>query len=1047
MTKIGASAFFGCSGLTSLEIPSSVTSIGGGAFIGCSGLTSIKVEEENLFYDSRENCNAIIEKEYDELICGCKNTIIPLDVARIGGNAFSDCNRLTSIKIPSSVTSIEYGAFSGCSGLTSIEIPSNVTQIKHYAFSGCSRLNSIAIPDSVVVIGQGVFQNVYALTIYCSQGSYAEQYAKDNNFMIRDISEGNFGSGSAGESSGTPDQNPTETPGSGDTEEPGKEPSEKPGTETPGTPDQNPTEKPGSGNTEEPGKEPSENPGTETPGTSDQNPTEKPGNGNTEEPGKEPSENPDTEPPKTPDQKPTEKPGNGSTEEPTVSPDGKIVQTITAEDIVKTMGDQPFYLDAETDGDGTLTYESKNPDIVKVDGTGRATIVSTGTAKISVTASATDNYSSAKKTVTVTVIPEGYTPIYDIDDLYAIRNNPRGDYILVNDIDMSATQKGGDYDCGTGWNSIEEFYGTLDGNGHRIVGMNIFGEFTSQANIGLFETIGYKATIKNLGMIDCEIDVFLKASASVGALVGRCAENTMPGYEIAIISCYANGNINIQGKDANYNIGGLIGQGVGNTYGGTANFDNCYNACEINCSQTEHANFVGGICGYNLKSVKRCYNVGNIMENGQSQVGAIFGYMYRYYESSLRNNLNYLRGTAQQGMGTEADNPDCVALTESQMRNPKLFTGFDFTDTWEVDPYCSYPYPQLKNNRMIRINSIRLDTAPAKLTYNQGESLKLSGAALEISYEDGINTTIPLEKNMLSGYEMNKIGKQTVTVSYGGEETSFDIEVKEVQVSGVSIPKTLSLDRSKQKQLTASITPANASDKTVTWKSDNPSVASVSSSGLVKAKAKGTAVVTATAANGVKASCTVTVLVPAVSIKLSQSSLSMAAGSQRSIKAQVLPLESTDSVNWKSSNQAVAEVYDGSILAKKEGTAKITAYTKSGAKASCTVTVKKSGDGASSEIKKITSKKAKIKSAKNVKKKSVKLKLSGSVNGSGYKIQYGTSRKFKGAKTVTAKGSAATIKKLKAKKTYYIRARIYKKISGRTYYGKWSSVKSVKIKK
>ena len=58
-----------------------------------------------------------------------------------------------------------------------------------------------------------------------------------------------------------------------------------------------------------------------------------------------------------------------------------IIQAITAEDIVKTMGDAPFYLDAETDGDGTLTYESKNPDIVKVDGTGKATIVSAGTAK------------------------------------------------------------------------------------------------------------------------------------------------------------------------------------------------------------------------------------------------------------------------------------------------------------------------------------------------------------------------------------------------------------------------------------------------------------------------------------------------------------------------------------------------------------------------------------------------------------------------------------------------------------------------------------------
>lgn len=746
--------------------------------------------------------------------------------------------------------------------------------------------------------------------------------------------------------------------------------------------------------------------------------------------------------PGTPGQDPTEKPGDSPTEKPTVSPDGKTIQTITAEDIVKTVGDAPFNLDAETDGDGTLTYVSKNPDVVKVDGTGTATIVSAGTAKISVTASATDTYSFAKRTMTVNVIPEGYTPIEDISDLYAIRNNPGGNYILVNDIDMSSTQKGGDFDCGTGWDSIEDFNGTLDGNGHRIVGMHIFGEFGNGQNIGLFEQCRYGSVI-NLGMADCKINITMAGErryVNVG---------TISGDSGTIKNCYSDGEIIIRG-DLSYHsscVGGLVGM--------LGNFENCYNACEIDCMNLEcmdstgymfngNIGGLGGVCfgpGWGVVDAGQCYNVGNIKGNSTLRMGAIVG------GECICNNVKYLKGTAFQGVGDATDAPNCVALTESQMKNPKLFTGFDFTDTWEVDPYCSYPYPQLKNNRMVRIDGIRLDTAPAKLTYNQGESLKLNGAALGISYEDGVNTSIPLEKNMLSGYDMNKIGKQTVTVSYGGEETSFDIEVKEIQVSGISIPKTLSLDRSKQKQLTASITPANASDKSVTWKSDNPNVASVSSNGLVKAKAKGKAVITATAANGVKASCTVTVLVPAVSVKLSQSSLSMAAGSQRSIKAQLLPLESTDSVKWKSSNKAVAEVYDGNILVKKEGTAKITAYTKSGAKASCTVTVKKPGNGASGEIKKITSRKAKIKSAKNVRTKSVKLKLGGSVNGSGYKIQYGTSRKFKGAKTVAAKGNTVTIKKLKARKTYYIRARVYKKISGKTYYGKWSSVKSVKIKK
>lgn len=99
------------------------------------------------------------------------------------------------------------------------------------------------------------------------------------------------------------------------------------------------------------------------------------------------------------------------------------------------------------------------------------------------------------------------------------------------------------------------------------------------------------------------------------------------------------------------------------------------------------------------------------------------------------------------------------------------------------------------------------------------------------------------------------------------------------------------------------------------------------------------------------------------------------------------------------------------------------------------------------EIKQVTSKKAKIKSAKNVKKKSITLKLSGLSGCDGYQIEYSTNKKFKTAKQMTKKSSTVTIKKLKKKKTYYVRARVYKKIDGKTYYGKWSSKKSVKIKK
>jgi hypothetical protein len=136
--EIGNYAFDGCNGLTSIFIPKSVQSIGGGVFASCANLASISVENGNSYFDSRNNCNAIIDSYSNTLVSGCKNTVIPNSVTKIGSSAFEGCSGLTSVTIPNSVTTIENGAFYKCTGLTSLTIPSSVTSIGNYAFSGCN---------------------------------------------------------------------------------------------------------------------------------------------------------------------------------------------------------------------------------------------------------------------------------------------------------------------------------------------------------------------------------------------------------------------------------------------------------------------------------------------------------------------------------------------------------------------------------------------------------------------------------------------------------------------------------------------------------------------------------------------------------------------------------------------------------------------------------------------------------------------------------------------------------------------------------------------
>ena len=181
LSTIGKNAFERCQMLKDIVIPRSVTNIGDYIFLYCEYINSIKVEEGNTVYDSRNDCNAIIETAANRLIRGCNNTIIPEDITSISAYAFEGCQRLTSVTIPKGVTTIEEGTFYFCTNLKSVIIPEGVTSIQRIGFLSCINMESVSIPSSMTYIGEGAFAGCdYLKDVYC----YAEQVPETEDHVF-----------------------------------------------------------------------------------------------------------------------------------------------------------------------------------------------------------------------------------------------------------------------------------------------------------------------------------------------------------------------------------------------------------------------------------------------------------------------------------------------------------------------------------------------------------------------------------------------------------------------------------------------------------------------------------------------------------------------------------------------------------------------------------------------------------------------------------------------------------------------------------------------
>ena len=180
LETLEGSVFAECTNLSSINIPSNITSVEGSTFYGCTGLTTITVDPENPVYDSRNNCNAIIETSTGALIRGCKTTVIPEGVTSIDQLAFYDAGGADRIVVPGTVKSI--GSYAFCrAGFTNIVLCDGVESFSYYTFQLSSALTHIYIPASVASINYNPFMDSPNVTIYGEKGSAAEAFANEEN--------------------------------------------------------------------------------------------------------------------------------------------------------------------------------------------------------------------------------------------------------------------------------------------------------------------------------------------------------------------------------------------------------------------------------------------------------------------------------------------------------------------------------------------------------------------------------------------------------------------------------------------------------------------------------------------------------------------------------------------------------------------------------------------------------------------------------------------------------------------------------------------------
>lgn len=342
-----------------------------------------------------------------------------------------------------------------------------------------------------------------------------------------------------------------------------------------------------------------------------------------------------------------------------------------------------------------------------------------------------------------------------------------------------------------------------------------------------------------------------------------------------------------------------------------------------------------------------------------------------------------------------------------------VYTGFDFENTWEIDPNSSYKYPQLKENRQQRVEGISIESLPAKLNYAQWEDIDTDGGTVKITYEGSYETIVLLTKDMISGYDMTAVGEQNVTVAYGGKTAEFQIDVGRIDVTSVVVSGNSEMQKGTSSKLSASVVPQNATDNSIKWSSSDESKATVDADGNVTLNEDEDYIVSYS---------------DNVNVGTAEMTIFGIGYYEGSLKKafKIISNKNDNYVTDDSANDNANNNKNDNINNNKSDN-----------------TNNKGTD------KKIIVGKVTIKKIRNVKGRKIEIQYNKINKADGYQIRYSLKSNMMGSsKTKTTTKTKYTLTSLKKKKKYYIQVRAFGyDSSDKKVYGKWSAKKSVKINK